>query len=378
MHKASDEALFYGDDVDKAMAFELETGMSRFWTDKIASLDPYVPGEQPQDKKYIKLNTNESPYSPSPKALQAMAAEVNESLRLYPDPNCMSLKQSLAEQYQLETNQVFVGNGSDEVLALAFMGYFAAGKPLAFADITYSFYKVYAGLYGIEPKLIPLNDGFDIVAEDYQGLDVSGVVVTNPNAPTGKALPLADIEVILQANPDVVVLVDEAYVDFGAQSAVSLVNQYPNLLVVQTMSKSRALAGIRVGYAFGHADLIEGLERLKNSFNSYPIDRIALAGATAAVQDTAYLQEICDKTIATREYTVKALTELGYELLPSATNFVFATHPDKSAEQVYLSLKEQGILVRYFGNKPRIGNYLRITIGTDEEMQALIKALQAL
>ncbi|BFM50948.1 histidinol-phosphate transaminase [Marinomonas sp. THO17] len=352
--------------------------MSRFWTDKIASLDPYVPGEQPQDKKYIKLNTNESPYSPSPKALQAMAAEVNESLRLYPDPNCVSLKKSLAQQYQLETNQVFVGNGSDEVLALAFMGYFAAGKPLAFADITYSFYKVYAGLYGIEPKLIPLNDTFDIVARDYQDLDVSGVVVTNPNAPTGKALPLADIEVILQANPDVVVLVDEAYVDFGAQSAVGLVNQYPNLLVVQTMSKSRALAGIRVGYAFGHADLIEGLERLKNSFNSYPIDRIALAGATAAVEDTAYLQEICEKTIATREFTVKALNRLGYELLPSATNFVFATHPSKSAEQIYLSLKEQGILVRYFGNKPRIGEYLRITIGTDKEMQALISALQTL
>ncbi|RBO84955.1 histidinol-phosphate transaminase [Marinomonas aquiplantarum] len=352
--------------------------MSRFWTDKIASLDPYVPGEQPQDKQYIKLNTNESPYSPSPKALQAMAAEVSESLRLYPDPYAMVLKTALANQYQLNTNQVFVGNGSDEVLALAFMGYFTNGKPLAFADITYSFYKVYAGLYGITPKLIPLTDEFDIVAADYQHLDVSGVVVTNPNAPTGKALPLADIEAILQSNPDVVVLVDEAYVDFGAQSAVTLVNQYPNLLVVQTLSKSRALAGIRVGYAFGHPDLIEGLERLKNSFNSYPIDRIALAGATAAVKDATYLQHICDKTIATRETTVKALTQLGYELLPSATNFVFATHPEKSAEDVYLKLKEQGILVRYFGNKPRIGNYLRITIGTDEEMQALVSALKAL
>ena len=352
--------------------------MSRFWTDKIASLDPYVPGEQPQDKKYIKLNTNESPYAPSSKALAAMAAEVSERLRLYPDPNGSALKNALAKSYQLEANQVFVGNGSDEVLALAFMGYFAGGKPLAFADVTYSFYKVYAGLYGIEPKLISLNDNFDIVPADYQNLDVSGVVVTNPNAPTGKALSLADIEFILKANPDVVVLVDEAYVDFGAQSASTLINQYPNLLVVQTLSKSRALAGIRVGYALGHPELIEGLERLKNSFNSYPVDRIALAGATAAVEDEAYLKEICDKTIATREQSVKDLEALGFNVLPSATNFVFVTHPDKDAEQIYLALKDQGILVRYFGNKPRIGNYLRITIGTDEEMAALTAALKAL
>ncbi|MBJ7536886.1 histidinol-phosphate transaminase [Marinomonas transparens] len=350
--------------------------MSRFWTDKIASLDPYVPGEQPQDKKYIKLNTNESPYSPSPNAISAMAAEVNESLRLYPDPNCMTLKTALAKNYGLAANQVFVGNGSDEVLALAFMGYFSNGKPLAFADITYSFYKVYAGLYGIEPKLIPLTDSFDIEPRDYQNLDVSGVVVTNPNAPTGKALSLSDIEVILKANSDVVVLVDEAYVDFGAQSAISLINQYPNLLVVQTLSKSRALAGIRVGYALGHLDLIEGLERLKNSFNSYPIDRIALAGATAAVEDDAYLQKICAKTMATREQSVKDLEALGFEIVPSATNFVFVTHPEKDAESIYLALKEQGILVRYFGKKPRIGNHLRITIGTEEEMAALIIALQ--
>lgn len=352
--------------------------MSRFWTDKIASLDPYVPGEQPQDKKYIKLNTNESPYAPSSKALAAMAAEVSERLRLYPDPNGSALKNALAKSYQLEANQVFVGNGSDEVLALAFMGYFAGGKPLAFADVTYSFYKVYAGLYGIEPKLISLNDNFDIVPADYQNLDVSGVVVTNPNAPTGKALSLADIEFILKANPDVVVLVDEAYVDFGAQSASTLINQYPNLLVVQTLSKSRALAGIRVGYALGHPELIEGLERLKNSFNSYPVDRIALAGATAAVEDEAYLIEICDKTIATREQSVKDLEALGFNVLPSATNFVFVTHPEKDAEQIYLALKDQGILVRYFGNKPRIGNYLRITIGTNEEMAALTAALKTL
>ena len=351
--------------------------MSRFWTDKIASLDPYVPGEQPQDKQYIKLNTNESPYSPSPKALAAMQEQVCEKLRLYPDPNCQTLKNALAKSYGVDANQVFVGNGSDEVLALAFMGYFAGGKPLAFADITYSFYKVYANLYGIEPKIIPLTESFDIDPVDYENLDVSGVVVTNPNAPTGKALPLSDIEKVLKANPDVVVLVDEAYVDFGAQSAVSLVNQYPNLMVVQTFSKSRALAGIRVGYAIAQPELIDGLERLKNSFNSYPIDRIALAGATAAVEDSEYLQEICDKTIATREWTVSELEKLGFEVLPSATNFVFVTHPKKDAETLYLSLKEQGILVRYFGKKPRIGEYLRITIGTDAEMQALIEALSA-
>ncbi len=350
--------------------------MSRFWTDKIASLDPYVPGEQPQDKQYIKLNTNESPYSPSPKALAAMTEQVSEKLRLYPDPNCQTLKNALATTYSVKPNQVFVGNGSDEVLALAFMGYFTGDKPLAFADITYSFYKVYANLYDIKPQLIPLTDTFDIDPSDYENLDVSGVVVTNPNAPTGKALPLSDIEKILQANPDVVVLVDEAYVDFGAESAVTLVDQYPNLLVVQTFSKSRALAGIRVGYAIGHPDLIDGLERLKNSFNSYPIDRIALAGATAAVEDGKYLQEICDKTIATRSWAVTELEKLGFEVLPSATNFVFVTHPERSAEALYLNLKEQGILVRYFGNKPRIGNYLRITIGTDEEMAALISALK--
>lgn len=352
--------------------------MSRFWTDKIASLDPYVPGEQPQDKKYIKLNTNESPYAPSPKALSAMVAEVGESLRLYPDPNCVTLKNVLAKNYKLDASQVFVGNGSDEVLALAFMGYFTGGKPLAFADITYSFYKVYAGLYGIEPQLISLNENFDIVPTDYQNLDVSGVVVTNPNAPTGKALPITDIEYILKVNPDVVVLVDEAYVDFGAQSAAALVNQYPNLLVVQTLSKSRALAGIRVGYALGNLELIEGLERLKNSFNSYPIDRIALSGATAAVEDDVYLQDICKKTIATRERSIKELETLGFNIVPSATNFVFATHPEKDAETIYLALKKQGILVRYFGNKPRIENYLRITIGTDEEMAALTTVLEGI
>ncbi len=352
--------------------------MSRFWTKKITELDPYVPGEQPQDKQYIKLNTNESPYSPSPKALTAMSEAVSESLRLYPDPNCMTLKNALAKQYHFDAKQVFVGNGSDEVLALAFMGYFAGGKPLAFADITYSFYKVYANLYDIEPALIPLTDSFDIDPNDYQNLDVSGVVVTNPNAPTGKALPLSDIEKVLQANPDVVVLVDEAYVDFGAESATNLVNQYPNLLVVQTFSKSRALAGIRVGYAFGHPDLIEGLERLKNSFNSYPIDRIALAGATAAVEDQDYLAEICSKTIATREWASTELTKLGFNILKSATNFVFVTHPEKDAEAIYLKLKEEGILVRYFGKKPRIGKYLRITIGTDAEMTALVDALKVL
>lgn len=350
--------------------------MSRFWTDKIASLDPYVPGEQPQDKQYIKLNTNESPYGPSPKALAAMQDQVSEKLRLYPDPNCQTLKNALAKTYSVDADHVFVGNGSDEVLALAFMGYFAGGKPLAFADITYSFYKVYANLYGITPDIVPLNDDFDVVPSDYENLDVSGIVITNPNAPTGKALPLADIEKVLQSNPDIVVLVDEAYVDFGAQSAVTLVGQYPNLMVVQTLSKSRALAGIRVGYAIAQPELIEGLERLKNSFNSYPVDRIALAGATAAVEDTDYLEEICQKTVATREWTTIELEALGFQVLPSATNFVFVTHPEREAESLYLGLKEQGILVRYFGNKPRIGDFLRITIGTDAEMAALVAKLK--
>ena len=354
--------------------------MSRFWTNKIANLDPYVPGEQPQDKQYIKLNTNESPYGPSPKAIAAMQEQVSDDLRLYPDPNCMQLKTALANAYELNTKQVFVGNGSDEVLALAFMGYFTSNegqaKPLAFADITYSFYKVYANLYDIEPKLIPLTASFDIDIKHYQNLDVSGVVITNPNAPTGKALPLSDIEQVLIANPDKVVLVDEAYVDFGAQSAASLVNQYANLLVVQTLSKSRALAGIRVGYALGHPDLIEGLERLKNSFNSYPIDRVALAGAAASVEDSDYLTDLCNKTIKTRGVTSQALEALGFSIIPSSTNFVFVTHPDYDAQNIYLALKDAGILVRYFGKKARIEQYLRITIGTDAEMEALMTALK--
>lgn len=349
--------------------------MSRFWSDKIRELDPYVPGEQPQDKQYIKLNTNESPYGPSPKAIAAMAAEVGDRLRLYPDPNGSRLKKALASAYSVKEQQVFVGNGSDEVLALAFMGYFAAGKPLAFADITYSFYKVYANLFGIEPFIVPLTEDFDIDVADYQGLDVGGVVITNPNAPTGKALSLSKIEQILQSNPDVVVLVDEAYVDFGAESSVALVDRYPNLLVVQTLSKSRALAGIRVGYAIGHEDLIDGLERIKNSFNSYPLDRIALAGATAAVEDSDYLTDICSKTISTREEAKAQLEQLGFHVLPSATNFLFATHPEKEAESLYLALKAKGILVRYFGAKPRIGQFLRITVGTDQEMSALLNAL---
>jgi histidinol-phosphate aminotransferase len=311
-----------------------------------------------------------------------MQGQVGKDLRLYPDPNCLQLKSALAKAYQLNADQVFVGNGSDEVLALAFMGYFGATgeqqKPLAFADITYSFYKVYANLYDIEPKLIPLTQDFDIDVKDYQNLDVSGVVITNPNAPTGKALPLADIEKILQSNQDKIVLVDEAYVDFGAQSAAALVNQYENLLVVQTLSKSRALAGIRVGYALGHADLIEGLERLKNSFNSYPIDRVALAGATASVEDADYLSYLCEKTIKTREETSLSLVSLGFSIIPSSTNFVFVTHPDYDAELIYLALKEAGILVRYFGKKARIDQYLRITIGTDEEMAALTQALASI
>ncbi|TXR54862.1 histidinol-phosphate transaminase [Reinekea thalattae] len=349
--------------------------MSSFWTEKIKSLNPYIPGEQPQDKKYIKLNTNENPYPPSPKAISAMQAEVNADLRLYPDPNGSRLKNALAENYGLKPDQVFVGNGSDEVLALAFQGYFTDGRSLAFADITYSFYQVYAKLYDIEPKLVPLTESLDIDPKDYQGLEVAGIVIANPNAPTGKALSLKAVETILKANADVVVLVDEAYIDFGADSAVSLIDKYPNLLVVQTLSKSRSLAGIRVGYALGQAHLIEGLERLKNSFNSYPIDRIALAGATEAVKDDDYLKLITSQLISTRQQTIQQMEALGFDVVPSASNFIFVTHPDQPAEALYLALKHKGILVRYFGDKPRIGNYLRISIGTDQEMVVLLDTL---
>ena len=347
--------------------------MSKFWSPFVKDLVPYVPGEQPKLAKLVKLNTNENPYGPSPKALAAMQAELNDDLRLYPDPNSDRLKQAVADYYGVETAQVFVGNGSDEVLAHAFHGLFQHGQPLLFPDISYSFYPVYCGLYGIPFEAVALDEQLQIRVEDYARPN-GGIVFPNPNAPTGCLLALEAIERLLKANPDTVVLVDEAYIDFGGVSAISLVNQYPNLLVSQTLSKSRSLAGLRVGLAVGHPDLIEALERIKNSFNSYPLDRMAIAGAAAAFEDQAYFAHTCQLVIDSREALVAELQRLGFEVLPSAANFVFARHPQQDAAALAAGLREHGVIVRHF-KQARIAQFLRITIGTPEQNQALLDAL---
>ncbi|UIP86720.1 histidinol-phosphate transaminase [Pseudomonas phenolilytica] len=350
--------------------------MSRFWSPFVKDLVPYVPGEQPKLSKLVKLNTNENPYGPSPRAIAAMQEEVGDDLRLYPDPNGERLKQAVADYYGVQPNQVFVGNGSDEVLAHAFHGLFQHGRPLLFPDVTYSFYPVYCGLYGIAYETIALDEQFRIDVADYARPN-GGIIFPNPNAPTGCLLPLDAIERLLQVNCDSVVLVDEAYVDFGGQSAIALIDRYPNLLVTQTLSKSRSLAGLRVGLAVGHPELIEALERIKNSFNSYPLDRIAIAGAAAAFEDRAYFEQTCQQVIASREQVVAAMTALGFEVLPSSANFIFARHPQHDAGGLAAGLREQGVIVRHF-RQPRIEQFLRITIGTPEQNQALLAALGGL
>ncbi|MDI3375127.1 histidinol-phosphate aminotransferase [Pseudomonas sp. TE6349] len=347
--------------------------MSRFWSPFVKALVPYVPGEQPKLARLVKLNTNENPYGPSPKALEAMRGEINESLRLYPDPNGDHLKQAVADYYGVTAAQVFVGNGSDEVLAHIFHGLFQHDAPLLFPDISYSFYPVYCGLYGIAYEQVPLDEQFQIRVEDYRKPN-AGIIFPNPNAPTGCLMPLQAIEQLLQQNPDSVVVVDEAYIDFGGQTAISLVDRYDNLLVTQTLSKSRSLAGLRVGLAVGHPDLIEALERIKNSFNSYPLDRAAIVGAAAAFADRAYFQQTCQKVIDSREALVAELQVRGFEVLPSAANFVFARHPRHDAAALAAQLREQGVIVRHF-KQARIDQFLRITIGTPEMNQALLDAL---
>ncbi|WP_448679385.1 histidinol-phosphate transaminase [Pseudomonas nicosulfuronedens] len=348
--------------------------MSKFWSPFVKELVPYVPGEQPKLAKLVKLNTNENPYGPSPKVVAAIQAELNDTLRLYPDPNADRLKQTIAEYHGIKTSQVFVGNGSDEVLAHAFHALFQHGKPLLFPDVTYSFYPVYCGLYGIDFEALPLDEQFQIDVEDYARPN-GGIIFPNPNAPTGCLLPLSAIERLLQASPDSVVLVDEAYVDFGGATAISLVNRYPNLLVAQTLSKSRSLAGLRVGFAVGHEDLIEALERVKNSFNSYPLDRLALAGAVASFEDQAYFEQTCNAVIHSREKLVAELKTLGFDVLPSAANFIFARHPQRDGAELAAALREEGVIVRHF-KQSRINQFLRISIGTEEQNQALIDALR--
>ncbi|UVL62626.1 histidinol-phosphate transaminase [Pseudomonas sp. B21-032] len=347
--------------------------MSKFWSPFVKDLVPYVPGEQPKLARLVKLNTNENPYGPSPKALEAMRGELNDNLRLYPDPNSDLLKQAVADYYGVQGNQVFLGNGSDEVLAHIFHGLFQHDAPLLFPDISYSFYPVYCGLYGIPFEAVTLDEQFQIRVADYRKAN-GGIIFPNPNAPTGCLLALEAIEQLLEANPDSVVVVDEAYIDFGGQTAISLVDRYDNLLVTQTLSKSRSLAGLRVGLAVGHPDLIEALERIKNSFNSYPLDRMAIVGAAAAFEDRAYFEETCRKVIDSREKVVAELTARGFEVLPSAANFIFARHPQQDAAELAARLREQGVIVRHF-KQARIAQFLRITIGTPEQNQALLDAL---
>ncbi len=348
--------------------------MSKFWSGVVHKLTPYVPGEQPKLNNLVKLNTNENPYGPSPQVIAALKLEAADTLRLYPDPNSDALKAAIAHEYHLNTNQVFVGNGSDEVLAHVFQALLKHDKPLLFPDITYSFYPVYCGLYGIKYQTIPLADDFSINIADYNQPN-GGIIFPNPNAPTGMPLALAKIETLLQNNTQSVVVIDEAYVDFGTESAVGLINQYPNLLVTHTLSKARSLAGLRVGYALGSPDLIEALIRVKDSFNSYPIDRFASAGAVAAMQDVAYFEKTCRQVIATRNVLIKDLANLGFEVLPSGANFIFAKHKMHDGAELTAKLREHNIIVRHFKSPNRISPYLRITIGTDSQSKTLISAL---
>jgi histidinol-phosphate aminotransferase len=355
--------------------------MSRYWNSLVAKLDPYVPGEQPLVQNLIKLNTNEHPYGPSPKVIEAIRANTNDSLRLYPDPTALDLRRAIAHRYGLLVDQIFVGNGSDEVLAHVFHALLKHDHPVVFPDITYSFYPVYCGLYEIQYKTVALDEQLKIRVEDYlPGASVGrvgGIIFPNPNAPTGAVHALGEVERIVTANQDVVVVVDEAYVDFGAETAVSLIKKYPNLLVVHTLSKSRSLAGLRVGYAMGHPDLIQGLDRVKNCFNSYPLDRLAIAGATAAIEDQAHFEQTRDAVVRSRCALTSGLEKLGFDVLPSAANFIFAKHPAKDGAAFAAALRDKNIIVRHF-KAPRINQYLRITIGTDQECEKLLDACRAI
>jgi len=348
--------------------------MSEFWSAIVTELTPYVPGEQPNDPNIIKLNTNENPYGPSPAALAAIRAEAQDTLRLYPDPQALELKQALADAHGLQTAQVFVGNGSDEVLAHVFRGLLKHDKPILFPDISYSFYPVYCGLYEIPFDVIALNENFEIDLVDYQRGN-GGIIFPSPNAPTGLSVTREALEDLLKQNRASVVVVDEAYSAFAEDSFVDLIDRYENLLIVQTLSKSHALAGLRVGFAFANPILIEALERIKNSFNSYPLDRLAIAGAIAAIEDQDYFARIRDRVIETRTRAIEALSDLDFAVLPSQTNFIFVTHPRSGAAEIAHALRERSIVVRHF-NHPRTENYLRITIGTDREIDALIFALK--
>lgn len=351
------------------------SAMSRFWSPFVETLAPYTPGEQPRGRRFIKLNTNENPYGPSPAALEAMRAEIGDTMRLYPDPMATDLRAAIADAHDLDPGQVFVGNGSDEVLGHAFNAFFRDKGPVRFPDVTYSFYPTWCGLHGIPFATVALDEAFRWRADAFDG-PCGGIVLANPNAPTGIAAPLSAVEAVLSAHPDTVVIVDEAYVDFGGESAVGLVPRYDNLLVVQTFSKSRSLAGLRVGFALGQPELIEALVRVKDSFNSYPLGRAALAGAQAAFEDRAWFEETCGRVIVDRDQIAETLQGLGFTVLPSCANFIFASHATVPAEEILSGLRERGILVRHFPQE-RTRNWLRVSIGTATECDALAEALSS-
>ena len=347
---------------------------NKYWTDGIGDIRPYVPGEQPAEAGLVKLNTNENPFPPSPAVLQAIREATNEDLRLYPDPDTTRLREAFAAVHGIPREWVFAGNSSDEVLAHAFLGLLKhAGRPVLFPDITYSFYPVYCRLYGIAFETVPLDASFAVRLSDYERPN-GGVVLPNPNAPTGRALSRAEIRRLAETNADAAVIVDEAYVDFGAQSAIPLVGEFPNLLVTQTLSKSRSLAGLRVGFAVGQPGLRQALERVKGSFNSYPLDRLALAGAAAALQDSAHFESSRQQVIATREWLADELGRLGFEVIPSQANFLFAAHPSRAGAELLRLLRERRVLVRHFA-APRIDRFLRITVGTQAQCELLVAAL---
>ena len=347
--------------------------MNQYWSRRIREAVPYTPGEQPKDRTFIKLNTNECPYPPTPRAVEAIRGAAGEGLRLYPDPECLDLRTSIARREGLDVSQVFCGNGSDEILAFAFQAFFDPDREVVFPSITYSFYPVYANFFGLKYREVPMNPNFSVQVDLLCG-ENGGVVLANPNAPTGIAVGLDVVERVLAANPNVAVIVDEAYIDFGADSAVGLIGRYPNLLVVQTSSKSRALAGLRVGWAMGSPGLIDGLRCVRDSVNSYTVDRLAQAGAAAAVRDEDYFQAIRRRVIKTREKTEKTLKEIGFTVLPSQANFLFCSYPARSGKALLDGLRERGVLVRWW-NRPDIRDWLRISVGTDEEMDALVQAL---
>jgi histidinol-phosphate aminotransferase len=350
--------------------------MSRYWSELTHALTPYVPGEQPRVADLVKLNTNESPFGPSTRAVEAIRAAAGDDLRLYPDPRSLALRQALARRHGVSADQVFVGNGSDEVLAHAFVALFKRDAPLLFPDVTYSFYPVYCGLFGIAFETVALDGDFRVRLADYRRR-AGGLILANPNAPTGVALSRADIAGLLAEHPDIPVVIDEAYVDFGGESAAPLIADHPNLLVVQTMSKSRALAGLRVGYALGEAALIDGLTRVKDSFNSYPLGRPAQAGAIASVEDEDFFRRSCEAVVAERSRLTAGLQGRGFEVLPSSANFVFARRPGVPGAALAAALRERAILVRRF-DAPRIADHLRITVGTPPQTDRLLAALDAI